>query len=250
MIPKVTVVIPFYNCPYIDLAVQSAIYQTYPSIELIVVSDGSTMYEEKLLPYRDQIRYIRKTNGGTASALNTGFQAAKGEYIAWLSSDDMLLPNKISKQVNFMRYFQAVFSYTNFDHMDASSAVTDTAVSLVFASFLELYRAMLERNPVNGSTVMMHRSLYQATGPFDEALRYTHDYDYWLRIIQQGWHLYYLHDCLTWYRRHDQMGTVLHRVEIEREVKHTKARHEEPMLRYLAALERGEVISRQVKHDR
>lgn len=84
MEPKVSIVIPFYNCAYIEQAVHSAIHQTYPHIEVIVVDDGSTEHVERLQPFMDSIRYIRKENGGTATALNEGIKHATGDYFVWL----------------------------------------------------------------------------------------------------------------------------------------------------------------------
>ncbi|WP_394514565.1 glycosyltransferase family A protein [Priestia aryabhattai] len=91
---KVSIIIPFYNCSYIDQAIQSALNQTYQDIEIIVVNDGSSKFNEKITPYLDRILYIEKENGGTASALNLGIKNATGEYFAWLSSDDIFLPIK------------------------------------------------------------------------------------------------------------------------------------------------------------
>ena len=70
MLPKVSIIIPFYNDSYIDQAVVSALYQTYPNIEIIVVDDGSTQHQYRLAPYLSRIIYLGKANGGTASALN------------------------------------------------------------------------------------------------------------------------------------------------------------------------------------
>jgi teichuronic acid biosynthesis glycosyltransferase TuaG len=81
--PLVSVVIPFYNCPFIGQSVESVVQQTYSHIEIIVVDDGSTLHREQLGPYGTGIRYFWKPNGGTASALNCGIRAARGEYIVW-----------------------------------------------------------------------------------------------------------------------------------------------------------------------
>ena len=115
MRPKVTVVIPFYNCRYIAHALESVLQQTYRPIEIIVVDDGSNEHVELLQPYKTHIRYIRKSNGGTATALNAGIQAASGDYIAWLSSDDVFYKDKVAKQLDFMLANQAVFSFTDYD---------------------------------------------------------------------------------------------------------------------------------------
>ncbi|MGO4274414.1 glycosyltransferase family 2 protein, partial [Paenibacillus sp. TAF58] len=80
MQPKVSIIIPFYNCPYIDQAIASAIGQTYANVEIIVVDDGSTIHADKIGPFKDRVYYLGKANGGTASALNHGIRYASGEY--------------------------------------------------------------------------------------------------------------------------------------------------------------------------
>jgi teichuronic acid biosynthesis glycosyltransferase TuaG len=65
-----------------------------------------------------KISYLRKENESTATALNRGINAATGEYIAWLSSDDYFLPEKISKQMSFMLNHNAEASFTNYDYID------------------------------------------------------------------------------------------------------------------------------------
>lgn len=77
---KVSIIVPFYNCPYINQALDSLVNQTYSNIEIIVVNDGSTQFSEGIIPYLDKIKYIQKENGGTTSALNTGIKHATGDY--------------------------------------------------------------------------------------------------------------------------------------------------------------------------
>lgn len=90
----VSVIIPVYNrAHYIKECLDSVLSQTYKDYEIIVVDDGSTdNVKEVLLPNMQQIRYIYKENGGAASARNVGIMHAKGDYIAWLDSDDRWLP--------------------------------------------------------------------------------------------------------------------------------------------------------------
>src|SRR5580765_3000865 len=99
--PLVTVLIDTHNYgQYIEDAVESVLAQEFPreQREILVVDDGSTDdTEERLKKYSDSIRYLRKKNGGQASAFNVGFAEARGEIIATLDSDDLWLPNKLRR---------------------------------------------------------------------------------------------------------------------------------------------------------
>lgn len=64
MMPTVTIVVPFYNCPYIQQALDSAVQQTYPAVEIIVVDDGSTSHADLIAPYTNRVYYMGKSNGG------------------------------------------------------------------------------------------------------------------------------------------------------------------------------------------
>ncbi|SDS08872.1 Glycosyl transferase family 2 [Paenibacillaceae bacterium GAS479] len=230
MLPNVTVVIPFYNCPYISQAIKSVLDQSYPNIEIIVVDDGSTKNQHLLDPYRSNIVYLRKTNGGTASALNLGMQCATGRYVAWLSSDDMFTRDKILNQVSFMEEKQAQFSFTDFHTINEYSHITHHFSTAKFPTEKAFITAMLDYCPVNGCTVMMLRHLIEAVGWFNASLPYTHDYDLWVRIAMNGVGMHYLNEPLTLYRRHSRMGTVKHISHIEPEFKKIKAQYA-PILR-------------------
>ncbi|WP_084783489.1 glycosyltransferase [Paenibacillus sp. FJAT-26967] len=231
MLPKVTVVIPFYNCPYVDQAVSSVLNQTYTNIELIVVDDGSTLHKEKLEPYMDRLIYIGKENGGAASALNLGFRSATGDYTAWLSSDDLFYPDKMERQVQFMLERNSLFSHTGFDQINESGAVTHENVAYRYRYPHEFTRSFLSICPVNGCTVMMRRDLFGAVGYFDETLRYTQDYEFWIRVLLAGFPLDFLDYPLTLYRLHDGMGTVLHQPAIWEEVLSVRSRYRKLLLR-------------------
>ena len=103
MNPKVSIIIPVYNgSNFLSEAINSALSQTYQNIEIIVINDGSCdngATEKIALSYGDKIKYISKENGGVSSALNTGIKAASGEWISWLSHDDIYSPDKIEEQI-------------------------------------------------------------------------------------------------------------------------------------------------------
>ncbi|MBW7457162.1 glycosyltransferase family 2 protein [Paenibacillus sepulcri] len=220
MTPKVSIIIPFYNDPYIDQAVMSALYQTYPNIEIIVVDDGSTLHQHLLAPFQSRIHYLGKANGGTASALNYGMRMASGKYVAWLSSDDRFSPDKIARQVDYMERTNAQISHTDYDLMNENGVITAMAASAKYASAKAFISELRHGCPVNGCTIMMTRDLIQSIGWFNESLPYTHDYDLWIRIILSGIDFHFINERLTIYRQHPQMGTVKHFDTIVKEATH------------------------------
>ena len=104
--PKISVIMPVYNTEeeYLREAIESILNQTFNDFEFIIVNDGSTNNaEDVILSYKDErIRYHFQENQGIATALNNGFDMAQGEYIARMDSDDISLPNRFAKQVEFL----------------------------------------------------------------------------------------------------------------------------------------------------
>ncbi|WP_249598268.1 glycosyltransferase [Peribacillus frigoritolerans] len=221
---KVSVVIPFYNCPFINQAIQSVLNQTYKNIEILVVSDGSTNYLEKVTPFFDRIRFIQKVNGGTASALNMGIQNATGDYISWLSSDDIFYPGKTEIQLKTMMQMNSLISYTNYVAINEKNELISTSLGEYFPDRLDFLNTMKKRNIINGCTILIHRKIFSEIGLFDTTLPYTHDYDLWLRILQK--HSFdYLTSPLLQYRVHPNMGTKKYALEIEKEIKFVQEKH-------------------------
>ncbi|MDQ0901551.1 MULTISPECIES: glycosyltransferase [unclassified Paenibacillus] len=235
-VPKVSVIIPFYNCPYIGHAIISATNQTYPNVEVIVVDDGSNLYVEKIKPYMDRIRYIRKSNGGTGSALNQGIKEAKGEFIAWLSSDDLFLPNKIARQMQFMQQVNASISYTNWHALNEHNHIFKQSVNLVFPNIIAFYSRFLVGNPINGCTVILKKGLIPQIGWFDQSFLYTQDYDMWLRLLVEGQHFHFLNEPLTLYRIHDEMGTKKHYSTVEEEMWFIQQKYKEKLTKLIEKL--------------
>lgn len=219
MAPKVSIIIPFYNCSYVDQAIQSALNQTFKDKEIILIDDGSTKYTEKINPFLNEIRYFKKENGGTATALNFGIGAATGEYIAWLSSDDYFLSEKISKQISFMLSHQAEVSFTNYDIIDENNKVIKPWCGQRFSKDVnEVSHAFLLRNGVNGCTVVMKKEIFDKIGYFNPYHRYTHDYEMWFRLLVNGYKMYYLDESLTKFRLHDESGTSKFQREMIKEI--------------------------------
>ncbi|MES1039926.1 MULTISPECIES: glycosyltransferase family 2 protein [Peribacillus] len=229
---KVSIIVPFYNCPYIDKALESLFNQTYKNMEIIVVNDGSTLYSEKIDPFLDKIIYIKKENGGTASALNTGIKNATGDYICWLSSDDIFNPEKTEIQLKAMEREDARFSYTSYYCIDDNGEIITPIIGIYPPNQLELIKAMIRGNIINGCSVMIHRKVFELIGLFDESLLYTHDYDLWLRILQ-NFKFHFVPQPLLLYRIHAEMGSKKYEGRIKMENRLVVNRHHAKMKKLL-----------------
>ena len=100
---RVSVLIPAYNCGrYIGVAIESVLSQTYQDFEIIVVDDGSEDDTAALAKKYERVRYIYQPHSGIAAARNRALEEAKSEFIDFLDADDLMLPDKLRKQVSYM----------------------------------------------------------------------------------------------------------------------------------------------------
>ena len=210
--PRVSIIIPCFNGEkYLEQAINSAIRQTYENIEVIVVNDGSSdRTEEIAMSYSDRIRYFKKENGGVSSALNLGISKMTGEYFSWLSHDDMYLPQKVEMQIKAVeeRGEECKFLYSNFTCLIENDGTYQKMIPA-----RRLYGNLCERslfpvlfNLINGCTVLIHKSLFEQYGLFNEGLLTSQDYDMWKRLLNECDPVY-LDDSLVVTRVHDRQGS-------------------------------------------
>lgn len=207
--PRVTVVIPTYNyARYVGNAVKSVLEQDYPNLEILVVDDGSTDETKTVLqPYLPWIKYLYKQNGGTATALNLGIEQASGQYVCWLSSDDVFLPGKVAKQVNLMEGDSGLgFSYTSYMVIDEFGNKQYEVHSPFYLDSKLMVSKLLAGCFINGSSVMMRRTALKQVGLFDPTVATAHDYDLWFRLLRH-YRCAVLDEVLLAYRWHANNGT-------------------------------------------
>lgn len=223
---KISIIIPFYNCQFIQEAIESALNQTYPNKEIIVVNDGSTKYVNRLKKYIDQIIYIEKNNGGTASALNRGILHATGDYISWLSSDDVYQTEKTMKQLKFMKEHAAFISYSSFIKVDLNTKPITGFIDgrFYFKDWTTFKQNLKKTSFINGSTIMIKKDIFKTVGMFNESIKYAHDYDLWLRISKK-YPFHYIDEPLLFYRIHSEMGTIKHRKLLLKEFSKVKRKY-------------------------
>lgn len=182
--PLVSVVIPTYNqAGYLREAIDSVLAQTYSQVELIVVDDGSTDETPAIIAsYEHRLVGLGQPNSGAANALNAGIRAARGELICWLSSDDAYLPPKLERQVAaFAADPGAGMCCTGWTTIDATGAVLRSTAESTWIH-PDPVVSIFWRNPINGTTVMIPRRVFDEVGPFNEELVADVDGEMWLRI--------------------------------------------------------------------
>jgi glycosyltransferase involved in cell wall biosynthesis len=181
--PLVSVIIPTCNRAWcLAEAVESVLAQDFRDFELIAVDDGSADDTPQLLErYGDAIRVLRRENRGVSAARNAGIAAARGGLIAFLDSDDLWLPGKLSRQVAFFTSQpEALICQTEELWVRNGRRVNPgrrhrKRGGLIFEPSLELCL-------VSPSAVMVRRGLFERVGLFDESLPACEDYDLWLRV--------------------------------------------------------------------
>ncbi|HBR16749.1 MAG TPA: hypothetical protein DD725_03930 [Deltaproteobacteria bacterium] len=183
---KVSVVIPVYNQEaYIAECIESVLAQTCRNFEIVVVDDGSTDETPHVLAkYAGKVKMICQGNSGGASALNTAIRNSSGEYIAWVSSDDVFLPTKLEEQIKFFNTYPDIdLVYTDFYVIDSKGNILEEVYCRSFDDRREALLNMINRCYINGSTVMFKRSCIDRVGCFDESFRYSADWDLWFRML-------------------------------------------------------------------
>lgn len=179
---KISVVIPAYNAErFLEATLESALSQTFPPCEVIVVNDGSTdRTEEIALSFGSRIHYIKQQNQGLSCARNTGIAAAKGEWIALLDSDDLMTPDKLYKQARVIdTNFDLVLIYSAFTFLypDGSTKASD------FFPSSNLWPALRYRSPILPSTCIIRRAALLEVGGFRTLP--AEDWDMWFRLIRR-----------------------------------------------------------------
>lgn len=179
----VSVVIPSHNRVHVlGRALDSVLAQTRPADEIVVVDDGSEDgTADWLARHYPQVRMLGQANRGVSAARNRGIGAARGEWIALLDSDDEWLPHKLQRQLDALAAHPG-HRLCHADEIWIRHGRRINPMNKHAKSGGRIFQRCLPLCVISPSAALLHRSLFDEVGLFDEALPACEDYDLWLRI--------------------------------------------------------------------
>jgi glycosyltransferase involved in cell wall biosynthesis len=185
--PRVSAIIPAYNtAPFISESIDSVLGQKFKDFEIIVINDGSpdTIELEKALEaYASRIQYIKQENAGAPAARNAGISSACGEFLAFLDSDDIWLPDYLETQVRFLDgHPDVVASITDAVRFGKQGEVVWKMVKGATPTVLTFDRMLKREGGQIPSATVARRMETVAAGMFDEKLPHAEDMEFCVRI--------------------------------------------------------------------
>ena len=201
----VSIIMPSYNtAPYIEETMQSVLNQTYTNWELIIVDDCSTDNTDEVLSRisDSRIRILKNDrNSGAAVSRNRALREAKGQWIAFLDSDDLWMPEKLEKQISFMEKNGYSFSYTNYEEIDVYGNKTGVSVT----GPKKITKAGMFNYCWPGCLTVMFDATKIGLIQIKD-IKKNNDYAMWLKVCCKA-DCYLLDECLGQYRK-GRLGSV------------------------------------------
>jgi len=180
---NISVIIPTHNRVHtIGRAIESVLKQSLQPAEIIIVDDGSTDGTAELIQNDfPACRYLHQQNQGVSSARNNGISTATGEWLAFLDSDDEWMPEKLATQASVLESNPGMkLCHTEEIWIRNGKRVNQMKKHAKTGGWI--FQHCLPLCAISPSSVIIHRSLFDSVGPFDETLPACEDYDLWLRI--------------------------------------------------------------------
>lgn len=201
--PLVSVIVPVYNCEkYLAEAIASVLSQCYSSLEVIIIDDGSTdSSAEVAAQFLPKVKYHFQENSGPSAALNQGIQLSQGDFLAFLDSDDLWQPGKLSLQMKFLLEnpeYDAVFGHVQqFKSPDLDQKSSD--------------KILMEREILPGyhkGTMLIKRDSFEQVGWFDPQIKYSDFVDWFTRLKEKHLKIWMMKDILMKRRLHTTNMTL------------------------------------------
>jgi len=208
MKPLVSILIPAYNAEeWIAETIRSAIAQTWPRKEVIVVDDGSCDRTREVAQAfaSKEVKVVTKENEGAAAARDHAWQLSQGDYIQWLDADDLLAPDKIQRQLSALRESDSKkvllsSSWAHFAYRYRRAVFVPTRLWQDLSPVEWLLRKMGENLHMQTATWLTSRELTAAAGPWDRRLSSDDDGEYFCRVLLESKGTRFVSDARVFYR--------------------------------------------------
>jgi glycosyltransferase involved in cell wall biosynthesis len=208
MAPLVSILIPAYNSqPWIAETIRSALGQTWPNKEVIVVDDGSTDRTLRIARQFEAkgVRVVTQPNQGAAAARNTAFSLSSGDYIQWLDADDLLSRHKVTHQMEQSEWTKdrrILFSspWGSFRYRPRKAKFIPSSLWFDLAPTEWLIRKWEGHWHVQTATWLVSRELTEAAGPWDPRLLVDDDGEYFARVIDVSSGIRFIPQSRVYYR--------------------------------------------------
>lgn len=228
--PLVSVIVPVYNgADFVSETINSILNQTYTNLEIILIDDCSTDNSRQVIDSFTDSRIKRiylERNGNVCVSGNKGVECSTGEYIATIGHDDVWLPEKIEKQVEYMNSHPDIsVCFTRANIINENGEATNDMLSEELAGLFRspnlskeknLYRLLTVGNCFCAPSALISRKVIEKTGFYRLGMVQLQDYDLWVRILllTEG-NLYTMEEVLTNYRRFSDNTTNLSSKSLE-----------------------------------
>ncbi len=216
--PETSVILStFNNAAFLADAIDSILRQTYRDFEFIIVDDGSTDATQDILAqYSDPriIVLVNPTQRGVPESLNRALAHAQGEFIARMDGDDTAAPDRLARQIDYLKRHLEVGSLgTQVVRIDANNQIIDDYLYLPLQHSLIAWRLFMDISILHATTIT-RREILERVGPYNPAYPVTEDTDLWLRQLFVT-RFANLPDCLYHYRRHQHSVTRRHAQKLQ-----------------------------------
>lgn len=206
--PLVSILIPAYNAePWVADAIHSALRQSWPNKEIVVVDDGS---RDKTLSVagsfeKKGVLVATQKNQGASAARNKAYSLCRGDYIQWLDADDMLAPDKISRQMEFAescpnKRLLLSSEWGRFLYRTKKAEFNPTSLWEDLSPVEWLIRKMSQNIWMQPGSWLVSRELSEAAGPWDERLSFDDDGEYFCRVLLKSDGVKFIRGARTFYR--------------------------------------------------
>lgn len=204
--PPISIVTPSFNQGhFIEQTILSVLEQNYEPLEYIIVDGGSTDNTLEILKrYKGRLHWISEPDEGQADAINKGFRMASGEIFGWLNADDLYTPNALHTVAEtFTKLPDIAFIYGDALAIDEHNKTYGFRTHVRQTDFQTLVHV---GDPIVQPAAFWRRSLWNNVGELDQSLRYTLDYEYWMRAAKY-YRFHYIPICLAQERLYSSAKT-------------------------------------------